>query len=115
MLIATGVLSLLIWAYLVLARGGFWRISPAAPAIGSQTNGARIAAIIPARNEADVVGQAVRSRLQQPGHNAIHIFLVDDASADATARAARNAATDEEQLQNLTVIPGTPLPPGWSG
>ncbi|MCU1255768.1 MAG: hypothetical protein JWM83_2067 [Candidatus Angelobacter sp.] len=113
MLIAAGVLSFLIWAYLVLARGGFWRIYPAAPA--SQTNPARIAVIIPARNEADVIGRAVRSLLQQAGDNTIHIFLVDDASADATAQAARNAATDEEQAHNLTVIPGTPLPPGWAG
>ncbi|HEV7675737.1 MAG TPA: glycosyltransferase [Candidatus Angelobacter sp.] len=114
MLIAAGVLSFLIWAYLVLARGGFWRIYPAAPAAGSQTNPARIAVIIPARNEADVIGRAVRSLLQQAGDNTIHIFLVDDASADATAQAARNAATDEEQA-HLTVIPGTPLPPGWAG
>src|SRR5260221_9612930 len=117
MLIAAGVLSLLIWAYLVLARGGFWLIYPAVPPQEKlpNTNPVRIAVIIPARNEADVVGRAVRSLLQQTGHNVIHIFLVDDASADATAQAARNAAIVEGQAENLTVIPGTPLPPDWSG
>ena len=74
MLIAAGVLSLLIWAYLVLARGGFWRIHPGAFDVISpgndlsempQVHPARIAVIIPARNEADVVGRAIRSLLRQ--------------------------------------------------
>ncbi|MGZ4855644.1 MAG: glycosyltransferase [Candidatus Angelobacter sp.] len=115
MLIAAGVVSLLIWAYLVLARGGFWRIYPAAPTLSSQANPVRIAVIIPARDEADVVGQAIRSLLQQTGHNTIHIFLVDDASTDGTAQAARTSAIAEGQAQNLTVVPGSPLPAGWSG
>jgi len=117
MLIAAGVFSLLIWAYLVLARGGFWRIYPAAPPeknLGN-TDPVRIAVIIPARDEADVVGRAVRSLLQQTGHNVIHIFLVDDASTDATAQMARNAAIAEGQAQNLRVVSGDPLPAGWSG
>lgn len=120
MLIAAGVLSLLIWVYLVLARGGFWRIHPAASRTISaenrvQENPVRIAVIIPARNEADVVGRAVRSLLQQTGGNTLHIFLVDDGSTDGTAQAARAAAIAEGQAQNLTVVPGSPLPSGWSG
>ncbi len=116
MLIAAGVFSLLIWAYLVLARGSFWRIYPA-PSLtnGTQVNPVRIAVIIPARNEADVVGRAIQSLLRQIGPQKIHIFLVDDASTDATAQAARAAAIAEDQMQNLTVVPGSSLPPGWSG
>ena len=49
------------------------------------------------------------------GDQKIHIFLVDDASTDGTAQAARAAAIAEDQTQNLTVVPGSPLPPGWSG
>jgi hopene-associated glycosyltransferase HpnB len=115
MLIAAGVLSLLIWVYLVLARGGFWRIDPSVPAQHPNANPVHIAVIIPARDEADVVGRAVRSLLQQTGHHRIHIFLVDDASTDGTAQAARDAAIAVGQVQNLTVVPGSPLPPGWSG
>jgi hopene-associated glycosyltransferase HpnB len=115
MLIAAGVLSLLIWAYLVLARGGFWRISPAAPAPDTQANPIRIAVIIPARDEADVAGRAVRSLLHQTGDHNIHIFLVDDASTDGTAQAARNAAVAVERAQDLTVVSASPLPRGWSG
>jgi hopene-associated glycosyltransferase HpnB len=115
MLIAAGVLSLLIWAYLVFARGGFWRIRPAEPAPDEKPNPVRIAVIIPARNEADVVDRAVRSLLQQQGVQRIHIFLVDDASTDGTAQAARAAAIAEKRAQNLTIVQGSDLPPGWSG
>jgi hopene-associated glycosyltransferase HpnB len=114
MLIAAGVLCLLIWAYLVLARGGFWHIYPAAASAGNM-HPVQVAVIVPARDEADVVGRAVRSLLQQNGPNKIHIFLVDDASTDGTAQAARTAAIAEGKSQNLTVVPGSPLPSGWSG
>ena len=87
MLIAAGVLCLLIWVYLVLGRGGFWRIYDAAPPPKLAGSPARIAVIIPARNEADVVGRAISSLLQQTGPNSIHIFLVDDGSTDSTAQA----------------------------
>lgn len=115
MLIAAGVFSLCIWAYLVLGRGGFWRIYPAAPDLSRQGDTVRIAVIVPARNEADVVGRAVRSLLQQTGGNAIHIFLVDDASSDATAPAARAAAIAEGRDLSLTIVSGSTLPAGWSG
>jgi hopene-associated glycosyltransferase HpnB len=120
MLIAAGVLSVSIWAYLVFGRGGFWRIYPASPALPRQKNPAdsnpvRIAVIIPARNEADVVGRAIRSLLQQAGGKHIHIFLVDDGSSDGTAQAARTAAIAEGKQQNLTIVSGSSLPAGWSG
>jgi len=116
MLIAAGVLALLIWAYLVFARGGFWRIYPAAVRTISaenrtQANPVRIAVIIPARNEADVVGQAILSLLRQAGQNAIHIFLVDDGSTDSTAQVARAAAMAAGRPEDITVVHGTPLPP----
>jgi hopene-associated glycosyltransferase HpnB len=125
MLIAAGVFTLLIWTYLVFARGGFWRIYPGLPPLhfpgdascerSISERAVRIAVIIPARNEADVVDRVVRSLLRQNGQNAIHIFLVDDDSTDSTARVARAAAIAVDQSEDLTVIPGTPLPSGWSG
>lgn len=124
MLIAAGVLTLLIWTYLVFARGAFWRIHPALPTVQQgaalhETPAAegslRIAVIIPARNEADVIDRVVRSLLRQSGQNAIHIFLVDDGSTDSTAQVARAAAIAVGQTEDLTVVLGTPLPSGWSG
>jgi hopene-associated glycosyltransferase HpnB len=105
---------LFIWGYLLLARGQFWRVRPA-HADASAIPPARIAVVIPARNEADVVGLAVTSLLQQTGAGALHIFLVDDGSSDGTAQAARAAAASGGQAEMLTVIDGRPLPPGWSG
>ena len=124
MLFAAGVFTLLIWTYLVFARGGFWRIHPAIPTVqqgatlhesSATESPLRIAVIIPARNEADVVDLAIRSLLRQSGQNAIHIFLVDDGSTDSTAQVARAAATAIGQSEDLTVVTGTPLPSGWSG
>lgn len=60
-----------------------------------------IVAIIPARNEAACIGQAVDSLAGTP------VIVVDDNSADATGEIARK--------HGATVISGRPLPPGWTG
>jgi hopene-associated glycosyltransferase HpnB len=115
MLIAAGVLTLLIWGYLLLGRSGFWRIRPAVPPSLTKGLPARIAAVIPARNEADVVGRTVTSLLRQSSASSIHIFLVDDTSTDGTAQAAREAAAAVGCAEMLTVVDGRTLPAGWSG
>jgi hopene-associated glycosyltransferase HpnB len=115
MLLVAGILSLLIWVYLLLARGGFWLVRPARAVPQAGVFSARIAVIVPARNEGDVVGDAVASLLQQSGLHSLHVFLVDDASSDGTAQAARKAAEAIGQTERLTVIDGRPLPSGWSG
>ncbi|HZD95790.1 MAG TPA: glycosyltransferase, partial [Candidatus Sulfotelmatobacter sp.] len=75
----------------------------------------RIAVIIPARDEAHVIGRAIRSLLLQTGALSLHIFLVDDGSSDNTAQVAREAAASLQKSEMLTVLEGAPLPPGWSG
>ncbi len=70
-----------------------------------------VTAIIPARNEAAVVAQSIRSLAQQRYAGAFRIVLVDDDSADGTADIARNA----DPSGRLTVIRAAPLPPGWTG
>jgi hopene-associated glycosyltransferase HpnB len=116
MLTAAGILTLLIWLYLFFAHGQFWRIGNivAAPP-RSVAVSMRIAVVIPARDEADVVGRAITSLLRQNGDHSIRIFLVDDASSDSTAQIARKAAQAAARSGDLTVIPGSPLAPGWSG
>ncbi len=91
-----------------------------------------IAVVIPARNEADVIGRAVASLLRQSGCD-LHIFVVDDNSTDGTAEAARTVTTsggvsapsvspssgervgEDTDSNRVTVISGAPLPSGWSG
>jgi hopene-associated glycosyltransferase HpnB len=108
-------LPLAIWLYMLAARGGFWRVSRqtlAAQQAGVAT--ARIAVVIPARNEAESVGQCVASLLaQQPQE--LHIFLVDDGSSDGTADVARAAAQQAQRAADLTILTGQPLPSGWTG
>ena len=116
MLTAAGILTLLIWLYLFFLHGQFWRIGKivAAQREPAQTP-LRIAVVIPARDEADVVDQCITSLLRQNGNQSLHIFLVDDASSDATAQVAREAAQAAARPDDLTVISGRPLAPGWSG
>ena len=71
----------------------------------------RVAAVIPARNEAGVVGAAISSVAKQDYRGEFHIYLIDDASDDGTPEIARAAAPPEM----LTVLSGAPLPSGWTG
>lgn len=68
----------------------------------------RITALIPARNEADVIVQTLQGLLSQ-GHG-LRIILIDDQSTDQTAAIALNTG-----IPGLTIVPGQPLPEGWSG
>jgi hopene-associated glycosyltransferase HpnB len=116
MLILGGVLSLSIWLYLFFAQGRFWRLGTLVEStsqIGEVE--ARVAAIIPARDEADVVGRCVESLLNQAKVPALRLFLVDDGSSDGTAEAAHKAAQSAGGLERLLIIQARPLAPGWSG
>jgi hopene-associated glycosyltransferase HpnB len=116
MLTVAGALCVLVWVYLCFFHGRFWRIdTTVAHPPPSHVAPAKIAVIIPARNEADVVGQCVVSLLRQTGGHSIHVFLVDDASSDDTAGIARQAARAAGASEHLTVSQGSPLAPGWSG
>jgi hopene-associated glycosyltransferase HpnB len=74
-----------------------------------------IAAIIPARNEAEGIGRALGSLLRQEFSGNLRVFVVDDNSSDGTANAARAAAKMSGAADKLTVIPGSEVPPGWKG
>ncbi len=86
-------IGLAAWLYLLFARGGFWRADIRDDADAScprPRHGRRVAAVIPARNEADVIAQSLSSLLGQD--YPLHVILVDDQSDDGTAEAARAAA-----------------------
>ena len=106
LLLAASVL--LAWLYLALLHGRFWLTTDKRLPCAKPVRNPRVAVVIPARNEADVIGRTIASLLTQDYAGEIHIFLVDDNSDDGTAKAGGVA-------ENLTVIKGDPLPPGWSG
>jgi hopene-associated glycosyltransferase HpnB len=111
-----GLLSLAIWIYLLTAHGSFWKVASLTAEVRPLNQiDATIAVIIPARDEADVIGSAVESLLTQTCAQSIHVFVVDDHSSDATADAAHRSATNSGRPDALTVITGSPLPAGWTG
>jgi len=109
------------WLYLVGARGGFWRaaerddddVVPAAPP--SMPQWPPITAVVPARDEAETVGETIGSLLRQDYRGPFNVILIDDQSRDATARVAREAAAAFGAGDRLNVITGRPLPAGWTG
>jgi hopene-associated glycosyltransferase HpnB len=108
--------AVLVWLYLLLARGGFWRVSAQLAQLPGDHDLARsIVAVIPARNEVSVIGDAVRSLLQQDFGGSMHVIVVDDGSTDGTDAAAVQAAAGVGALAQLSVITGAPLPAEWSG
>ncbi len=117
-MLVTGLAAVpvLIWIYLLFGRGGFWRVARLHRlAILPKPEATRVVAVIPARNEAQVIGEAVTSLLEQALSPPLHIVLIDDASTDGTAEVARFAAEQRNALARLTIIQGKPLIPGWTG
>jgi hopene-associated glycosyltransferase HpnB len=110
--IAFGFLPLAVWLYLLLGRDWFWRLNErdtkAEPPLPKHWPS--VVAVVPARNEADVIQESIGSLLAQDYPGEFHVILVDDQSSDATADLARALASDK-----LTVIGGALRPPGWTG
>ncbi|MGL5083593.1 MAG: glycosyltransferase [Microcoleaceae cyanobacterium] len=74
-----------------------------------------ICAVIPARNEAELLPITLKSLLSQTYPGDFSIVLVDDNSTDQTSEIAQNLAQSVQTPHQLTVISAKPLQPGWSG
>ncbi len=116
--VVLGALALAIWAYLLLGHGGFWRMrerddldEPAS----EPTTWPSVVAVVPARNEADVIARSAGSLLAQDYPGAFRVILVDDNSEDGTATVAGEAAARLGAGQRLRVLSGAPLAAGWTG
>ena len=107
-------LTAVTWSYLVLARGSFWRTKSAIPHASDKARfSGSVLAVVPARNEADLIGPVVTSLLNQ--NVAMPVLLVDDDSTDGTTSVARRAAEQAGKADALIVIQSKPLPAGWTG
>jgi hopene-associated glycosyltransferase HpnB len=108
MSLVLGFLPLIAWLYLVLGRGFFWlareRDDKDAPRPATWPS---VVAVVPARNEADVIARTVGSLKAQNYAGEFRVILVDDQSSDGTGEAARALGCE--------VISGAPRPPGWTG
>lgn len=106
-----GFVPLLIWLYMLALRRGFWllRERDTAP-VREPASWPSVVAVVPARNEADVIQQSIGSLVAQDYPGPFHIVLVDDLSDDGTADLARGLGSNR-----LTVLTGSARPPGWTG
>ncbi len=108
-MIVPAALALLAWLYLAFSHGRFWQTGPRLPA-ATLAAAPPLAIIVPARDEAEMVGRTLASLLAQTYPGPLRIVLVDDNSTDATAEIARGL--DDPRL---TVLTGAPRPQGWAG
>lgn len=107
-------LTVVTWAYLAFARGAFWRLTDARPGAADPAKfPGSLVAVVPARNEAELIGTVIASLLNQSV--AMTVILVDDESTDGTADVARQAAEKIGKADALAVIRSQPLPAGWTG
>jgi len=109
------VIPVLIWVYLLIGRGQFWRVAARRAAILPPPAARRVAVVIPARNEAAVIGTTVASLVRQSFDGVIHLIVIDDDSTDGTAEVASAAARAAGALPRLTLLRSAALPVGWTG
>ncbi len=70
-----------------------------------------VSILIPARDEAENIGGAVRAALLSTGVN-LEVLVLDDHSADGTAEIVQKLAEGDRRLR---LLPGEVLPEGWAG
>jgi hopene-associated glycosyltransferase HpnB len=118
------VVSAAAWLYLVVAHGGFWLTSQRLPPLGNPAADAKpgqawpaVAAVVPARNEAESLPGTLPALLAQDYPGEFRVLLVDDNSDDGTGAIA--AELGEKAARDggvpLTVVKGEPRPDGWAG
>ena len=87
--------SCLAWSVLLLGRGFFWLArddDSEAPTLPPPLRWPSVTAVIPARDEAETIGETVHSLLAQDYPGSFRLVVVDDRSTDGTGDAARAAA-----------------------
>lgn len=115
-LVALG-LSGLSWIYLLAFRGRFWRCDQrlAVFSKASLPQWPSVCAIVPARNEADMLTHSLPGLLTQKYPGNFRVLLVDDQSTDGTAEVARQSAHTSQNEAPFEIMTTAPLPQGWSG
>ncbi len=118
-MLAIAALACAAWTFALLLRGGFWRARERddgdATATSEPIGWPRIVAVMPARNEAEVIAAALASLLRQDYPGAFDLVVVDDHSSDDTAALARQTAASAGMAARLTVLSAPALPESWTG
>ena len=132
------IVSAAAWVYLLAAHGGYWLTSqrlpatpapatpetpapatPEAPAAPEAPGGGwpSVVAVVPARNEADMLPVTLPALLRQDYAGEFHVIVVDDRSDDGTGEVAAELGlkATRDGGAPLTVLAGQPRPEGWAG
>jgi hopene-associated glycosyltransferase HpnB len=115
------VVSAAAWAYLLAAHGGYWltgqRLPPAAEPGRWPDEWPSVVAVVPARNEADMLPVTLPALLGQDYPGEFRVVLVDDGSGDDTAAIAvgLGGKSLRDGGAQLAVVAGQPRPHGWAG
>ncbi|MFI7100641.1 glycosyltransferase [Streptomyces sp. NPDC050161] len=109
-----GAGTLLVWLWLLLGQGFFWRTDVRLPHRRDPERWPSVAVVVPARDEAEVLPVSLPSLLAQKYPGRAEVFLVDDGSTDGTAALARSLAAERDGLALTITSPGEPEP-GWTG
>src|SRR5215469_1990822 len=99
-----GYCTLGIWVVMALFRGGFWKLRERLTR-SQPVSGHSVTAIIPARDERELIGGAVASLHAQSVTPPVRVIVADDESTDGTGA---------ESHADL-VVQVNPRPPGWKG
>ena len=125
------------WIYLLAAHGGYWltgqrlpaadrKARPAGTGLPAAGRGAAppavsdgrwpcVVAVVPARNEADMLPVTLPALLGQDYPGEFRVVLVDDRSDDGTGEIAAGLGANQDGGAPLTVVAGQPRPEGWAG
>ncbi len=105
------IASLVVWSLILLLPWKPWQTNESFEATsdaGASANLSDITIVIPARNEADVIGQTLAS-LPNQGFG-LQIIVVNDHSTDKTEQVVLAS-----EVSNLNLVQSAELPQGWTG
>ena len=135
------IVSAAAWVYLLAAHGGYWLTSqrlpatpspatpeaqatpeaPAAPGTPATPEAPAggwppVVAVVPARNEADMLPVTLPALLRQDYAGEFRVIVVDDRSDDGTGEVAAELGlkATRDGGAPLTVLAGRPRPEGWA-
>lgn len=116
-LVVIACLSLFIWLFLMLFWGGFWRANCRITTESDRTLAEypTVWAVVPARNEAEVIATSLTSLLNQDYPGELKVVLVNDNSSDRTSEIVQATANLCNESERLKIIAGKPLAEGWKG